>query len=628
MQRFFFDIGLGIGFCLSVGVVGVAASVPSPPSASYVLPDLPGHGTHPSPDADGLAQERWRTGDLLAEQGRRAEAHKAYEEGLGVAPTGWDADRARLGMAANFMGWKRWVEAERIFLLLTTAGTDEVIVQHASFGLADVWVEQRRFTEAFALYEGANRRWNEFARRHPATLRRYAEAALEAGPVGRAQELVLAMANIYTAEPEVPELLVRLGDVLRRNGKKKPASFLYETVIALNPSSPGRARAQLRLAELGQEMAAASRESLVHIVDHDLPDVSMDVLEHRRIFQTLAQSLAKEEVGREARYRLAQHYELVDDRPKALALYKQLAELGDQSPDDPWPKAAAGRLVELAGAELRAALDRGDDGSAVMLFYQYGQTRVFSGPEWLLLIAAAHRRIGLTGKAVWLYQSLIQDKRAGAAKEEALVGLGHTYLDQEDYDSAGRVFDRYRLQFPVGRWKPTVLRLLAQMYQRQDRHDAMIRICRLWLQRYSSHPDRGTVLLLLAQGLQATGAVQEAATTYAEAERMGVLTTPALLVGYADLLVAAKQPQKAAQFYDRAIRAKPDDAALPWARFRLARLYRERGQAAEATALLADWNGRATDAWEIKLARSLEADTVPLAPQSSGSETGTARRGK
>ncbi len=68
------------------------------------------------------------------------------------------------------------------------------------------------------------------------------------------------------------------------------------------------------------------------------------------------------------------------------------------------------------------------------------------------MIADAHQRLSFPVEAARLYQAVIRDPKAESFHEVAIMGLGRSYLEQKDMRAARAVFERYRLQFPIGRF--------------------------------------------------------------------------------------------------------------------------------------------------------------------------------
>src|SRR5262249_51927968 len=70
------------------------------------------------PETPNALRALWRIGDLYALMDNRPEAQAAYERVLAVTQTGYDAERALLGIAVNFIAWDHVEEGEESLEIL------------------------------------------------------------------------------------------------------------------------------------------------------------------------------------------------------------------------------------------------------------------------------------------------------------------------------------------------------------------------------------------------------------------------------------------------------------------------------------------------------------------------------
>jgi tetratricopeptide (TPR) repeat protein len=221
--------------------------------------------------------------------------------------------------------------------------------------------------------------------------------------------------------------------------------------------------------------------------------------------------------------------------------------------------------------------------------------------------------VGLTEEAVKLYQAVLHDRQS-AFREDAQIGLGWSYLAQDDPGAARRVFERYRLQHPLGRWTSEALRGLALAYERQGDRTGVIKSYRQWLRTVTApaHPDRGDVLLGLAAALAEQGELSEAIRLYEEAERMDEAVDGRALIAHADLLVQLQRLDPAARLYQRGARATTDAAQAEWAMWQLARLRRMQKRYDDARSVLDDLAQRAGETVVGRAAVAMRQDLDEL----------------
>jgi TolA-binding protein len=567
------------------------------------------------PSSPNQARNRWRLGDLYTAMELYAEAQGMYERALADSPTGQDEERALLGLAVNFLKWEKWQEAERYFQLLRTRASDQAVLRLATIGMADTFYAQQRLNEAQSLYDASYRRWPDFVKQHPEVLLKYAEATMALGQDPLARRLYNILYNLYPQAAEAPIALVQIGDSYRRGGLPEKAGLFYAEAVVHHPKTLGETVARMRLAELGVEKVSAGRGRRLRMEVENLfregPTPSTDLMVEQGVFQSTAEAHADWALGSEALFHLGERFELQRNWLQAVRTYRQLRGREGQILGDSWPGAAGRRLSAILEPRLNRALEEQDGLAVITLFHLPGGKAedVFADDHLLFRVAAVHRKIGFTEEAVRLQQALLKRRLILPLKEEALMELGQCYMDQEDYVAAKQVFERYRIQHPLGRWKAEALRFLALAYRAQRDHLGAVRASRRWLENIPApaHPLRPGMLLLLAEELAESGDTEEAFQVYQEAGRTGALTQPAALIRYADLLAREKRYDEAVTQYRLALRASPEATQEEWARFQMARIRRAQNHQADARSQLQELAEMSQDDLVDRLTRSMQA---------------------
>lgn len=561
------------------------------------------------------SRARWRIGDLYSALQWRVESKAAYERAMSEASTSFDTDRALLGLGMNFMASGNWKEAEQSFERLRTHTEDERFLQYATLGSADALYESKQVDKAKSFYEAAFQRWPAFIKRHPQSLLRFADALRMLNHDSKARELYTTFYNLYPQAPEAASVLIAIGDLWRRAGKGDRAGLAYGTAAKWHAGTPSEMTAHMRLAELGQEVTSRSGEAALRLAVRALfqmaPAPIFDESQQREVFQTIARAHVNSALGSEALFHLGEHCESIQRWSEAVRAYQMLSDREGLVAGDPWPGAAQLRLAALLKPWIAAALRAQDDLTAVVLFKRHGiaAERIYVGDELLLRIADAHRRLGFSGQAIHLYQNIIRSPSTGAIREEALIALGRSYLDQQDSGAAHRVFERYLLQYPLGHWKPDALRFLATALQEQGDWNGVVRVARRWLRLTASqsHPARSAVLIMLANALAESGALQEAFRVYLQVEQTGSMSDEAL-VRYADLLARAGQHDEAVKRYRRVIDAASDTAHAEWARIQMAKIGLARYRYQDARTALQELEQSTGDELIRRLSSRMQAD--------------------
>ena len=218
--------------------------------------------------------------------------------------------------------------------------------------------------------------------------------------------------------------------------------------------------------------------------------------EGEELYKAIALEHQGDILGSEALFHLAEHYELRGNPSRAIQVYQDVTRRTGVIPHDPWPQTAGLHLTSILKPQLEAALKSKKDVQALTLFHSHGQApeQHYIGTRTLLEVADTHRRLGFSTEAVHLYQTLVKNRKVAALHEEALLGLGESYLDQLDPAAARNVFESFRLQYPQSARSTLVSRqLTTAMLEQGDRRSA-IRVMRHWTRLHPRDAAQGWML--------------------------------------------------------------------------------------------------------------------------------------
>ncbi|MCP9454623.1 MAG: tetratricopeptide repeat protein [Nitrospira sp.] len=517
----------------------------------------------------------WRLGDLYREQGWLQEAQFYYEQAIAQGRDSFDGDRALLGLAYTFMAMRKWSDAEHAFSALRKGMTHELLAPHAAIGLAHALFRQQRLTEAQVLYELGYRRWPTFFRRDPLAIQRDAVIHAMGHRHRAARELLLLLYNLYPRHEFAPVALLYVADSLSGDAHPLQAAFFYAAVPSLYPASPYGTAAAMRLASLyleQKDQVDNDRWKLaVAAMTHDDSLLEINEETYVAMLREIAARDANNAVGVEALVHLGSYYEKSNDGPRALFHYKEAAQRAG-STGSPWARRAGERLSALLAPWLEGAINGQNDFLAISLFHRYGggAESFLSSPMLVLRIAEAHRRLGFATEAGRLYQQLTKAQDLHLL-ELALVGLGKSYLDQEDPQAARKVLERYRFQFQAGRYESEVLHLLVTAMRRQGDLEGAMRLCRQWLQHHpqGQEEDRSYMLRQLAEVLGELNRLDESAKVYEIAIKQGQPSTD-LFIAFAETLSRLNRHEQAIAAYQAALDRQPDHRQREWIHLRTA----------------------------------------------------------
>lgn len=533
------------------------------------------------PQSTNAKRAAWRIGDVYRVEGWYQEAQIAYQHALSLSERdSYDANRAMLGLGYVFRGIKSWKDSVQTFDHVLKRTTDPTLLVSATLGQAHSLYRMGRIKDADALYESISSRWPSALRADPYALLRYADTAGEAqrGPVMREQ--LLHFYNLYPSRPENPLVLMHLADSYKEAGRWEDASIFYAALLSQYPGSQDVPTAKLRYADVQEHLAPEGEEvNLRHTIAAHLANVPLkpgEMLSPRQLFESSARQYEDSQVGSEALFHLGEALERAGKQEEALKAYEQVVQRAGKFESDPWPEKAGTQLVRFLRPRLEAALKAGDDFELINQFHRNGPfaDRLYAATELLLKVAEAHRRLGFPIESARLFQSLIRDSKAEAFHEVALIGLGDSYLDQKDMRAARAVFERYRLQFPVGRFAGQALIGILVSFEGEGNLSGLVKLGKQWLIHNPRHPDRALVQLQVANALREAKRDAEAAPLYENVLKAGMDLSPFDRLRYADVLARLNRPETALALYKQALVLGLEPEQEAWAQFQIVQMAR------------------------------------------------------
>ncbi|MGE3152794.1 MAG: tetratricopeptide repeat protein [Nitrospiraceae bacterium] len=571
------------------------------------------------PGSANAQRARWRIGDLYRDLGWTAESQAAYQRAVAESTNARDAARAFLGLGMTWLAAQEWKQARHAFHQVRTGTEQETLVQWATLGEAAAHYGEGRWEEAAALAESVMRRWPMAFRACPSCLLELAEIENKYGRGKAARQLWSIFVNLYPRDERASRALLAWGESLDEDGQIAASQTLYRTVIVRFPNSLEAGRARLRLTEVGQDLAKQAGERRIALevqMSFDVqPPLPVAFEQRVRVLRAVSQEQAFDALASEALVRLGEQFQEAGKEQEAIHHFLSACRRDGVVSGDPWPAVARRRLADLAKPALEAALRSADDWRVVLAFHRSDVCveHLAMEEEFVIRGADAHRRLGFSAGAVELYQQVLHRQLGSRWRQEALIGLGRAYLDQDDPEAARRVFERYQLENPLGPYRMEALHYLADVWNRLGDARSVVKVCRRWLKLHDAQPTQDAqyneMLLQLAEAQASLGAHAEAAATFDLAERVGAITDVPAILRFADVLAQAGRTAAAAARYGDVIRLAPSSNEAEHARFRLSRLWLTQGQYDEAV-LVAD-KGRATARTEVlRRAMALITSTV------------------
>lgn len=546
------------------------------------------------PQSSNARRAEWRIADVYFEQGAFQEAQAFYEQAMAhSANIPFDGNRALLGLGYTFMAMGKWSDAGHAFADVRKRSEDEQLLQGATLGLAHALFRERRFSEARPIYDISYRRWPHLLRGDPSSLQRYIATLVKQRHEASSRELLLLFYNLYPRHEYAPTALLNVAEGLRASGKQPLAEFVYALIPSLYPGSAPDTTATLRLAAFHAEnMSPAGSNAIALTVSamiRNVPVPDQTNASYRSLLEEIATREAGNPMGSEALYYLGKEYEQASDMNRALLTYKEIT-LRASDKDDPWAMKASERLSALLTPWIEAAIASRDDLTVVNLFHRHGALaeQRYARSPLLLDIAESHRRLGFAREALRLHQRIVKSHNDSALLESALIGLGKIYLDQRDPGAARKVLERYRFQFPLGKYEGEAVHLLIDAMRQQRDLQGLLHLCRTWLLRHIVHPERPAMYVQLAKTLGELEKLDESALAYEEAFKAGAARSSDTLVSYADTLSRLNRHERAIAAYQSVLDKQPDAAQADWAHLQTAKHWTALKQYDRATVALAE----------------------------------------
>lgn len=546
------------------------------------------------PQSANARRAEWRIADLYFEQGWFQEAQAFYEQAMAHSlHLPFDGNRALLGLGHTFMATGKWRDAEHAFANLRKRSEDDQLLQGATLGLAQALFRQQRFSEAQPMYELSYRRWPHLVKGNPVALQQYAVTEVKLRHDVSARDLMLLFYNLYPRHDYAPMALLHVAENLRRADQRPLAEFMYALIPSIYPQSQLDSKIKLRLATLlTQTRVSGEGDILSPIIGAMVRNVPAPIetnAAYRALLEEIALREADNPTGSEALFYLGQEYESVNDLNRAIGTYKEIT-FRTTGGGESWAMKAAERLSAILAPWIEAAIASDDDWTVVNLFHRHGamaEHRYARAPV-LLDIAASHQRLGFTTEAVRLFQEVVKAQKDSALVETALIGLGKLYLDQRDPEAARKVLERYRFQYPLGKYEGEALRLMVSAMREQRDLQGLLHLCRTWLLRHPVHRERPAMYLQLAKTLGELEKLGESALAYEEGFKAGATHSAATLLSYADTLSRLHRHESAIAAYQSVLATKPNISQAEWAQLQIAKHWTALKQYDRATVALAE----------------------------------------
>lgn len=147
--------------------------------------------------------------------------------------------------AALYKG--RLTEAEEIFVRFSEKQTP--IRPLALYRLAETWYKLQKYSQALAAFREAEKLWAAYLDLNPGILFYYGDSIARTGELTSARSLLAGLVARLADKTYAPALLVRLGDILIRQGHESEALAIYQNVAENFKDNKASQMALMRIAD-------------------------------------------------------------------------------------------------------------------------------------------------------------------------------------------------------------------------------------------------------------------------------------------------------------------------------------------------------------------------------------------
>jgi TolA-binding protein len=158
-----------------------------------------------------------------------------------------DNDQQAFAAAEGALYKGRLTEAEEAFTQFASRQT--AIRSLALYRLGETWYKLQKYPQALAAFREAEKLWPAFLTYNPGVTFYYGDSIARSGDLAAARQLLARLIGRLADKKFAPTLLVRLADILTRQGHDREALAIYRTVADNFPDNKANQMARLRLVD-------------------------------------------------------------------------------------------------------------------------------------------------------------------------------------------------------------------------------------------------------------------------------------------------------------------------------------------------------------------------------------------
>jgi TolA-binding protein len=352
----------------------------------------------------------------------------------------------------------------------------------ALYRLAETRYKLQKYPEALTVFREAEKLWPAYLGFNPAITFYYGDSIARSGELAPARSLLAGLVARLADEKFAPVLLVRLGDILSRQGHEHEAAAIYENVYENFKINKAGSMVLMRKADAKflQANAANYKTLSDEYLNISRQGVDIEMREESQFKHVLLESLHSD---------------------AAVAL-KQLMEFQKKFPRGAY--AAVIRTVrEILVAEVFHQAPWGKDSAALMRFVEEHHDYLagcVDQPDFLKRVSSSYNESGRPIELVKFLNSLVEKQWSANIAPDMYIEIADNAELIGDVSTAENTFKSFLKKYPQNPRARLMMERLGALYYASDKHQ-QVKDTMLWLLNKGEKAQKNGSYYLLGRSL-------------------------------------------------------------------------------------------------------------------------------
>jgi TolA-binding protein len=380
--------------------------------------------------------------------------------------------------AALYKG--RLTEAEELFTRFSSRQAP--IRPLALYRLAETWYKLQKYPQALAAFREAERLWPDYLSINPGVTFYYGDSIARSGELTYARSLLANLVARLSDKTFAPALLVRLGDILIRQGHELEARAIYQN-----------------LAEHFKE-DKAGRMAVMRVADSEfLQSTPWNYRPISDVYQNVSQQSSDLDTREESSFKHVLLESIHGDAAEAL---QQVMGFQRKFPRSVYV-AVVRTIREVLVAEVFRITSWKKDPSALVRFMDEQHEYLAScveQPGFLVTITRAYSEVGRPIELVKLLTALVERSWAASVAPDLYASIVDNAELIGDMTTAEQAIKKFLEKFPANPRARLMKERLASIYFSMDKHQ-QVKETLAWLLSKGEHAERAESYYYLGRSL-------------------------------------------------------------------------------------------------------------------------------